>query len=149
VARALISLYEKSDIETVVRPLAAAGWAIVASGGTADAIADLGVGVERVEDLSGYASMLDGRVNTLHPAIFAPILADLVRPHHAATLAEQRWEPIDLVVVGLYPFWSAPSVDLIDIGGPSLVRAAAKNAERVTVIVDPGDFALVSEVVAG
>jgi phosphoribosylaminoimidazolecarboxamide formyltransferase/IMP cyclohydrolase len=149
VARALISLYEKSDIETVVRPLAAAGWAIVASGGTADAIADLGVGVERVEDLSGYASMLDGRVKTLHPAIFAPILADLVRPHHAATLAEQRWEPIDLVVVGLYPFWSAPSVDLIDIGGPSLVRAAAKNAERVTVIVDPGDFALVSEVVAG
>lgn len=148
-ARALISLYDKAGLERVARPLHAAGWRIVASGGTGEALRGLGVPFEPVEELTGFASMLDGRVKTLHPAVFGPILADLERPHHATTLEEAGWEPIDLVVVGLYPFASDPSVDLIDIGGPSLVRAAAKSADRVTVLVDPADFGLVDEVIAG
>lgn len=148
-ARALISLYDKAELARIAAPLAEAGWSLLASGGTASALGDLGYAVERVEDLTGYAAMLDGRVKTLHPAVFAPVLADLARPHHEATLAEQGWEPIDLVVVGLYPFGQDPSVELIDIGGPALVRAAAKNADRVAVIVDPADVDLVADIAAG
>ncbi len=148
-ARALISLYDKEALDEVARPLAAHGWQLLASGGTAVALSERGIPAERVEDVTGYAAMLDGRVKTLHPAVFAPILADLDRAQHAATLAERGWEQIDLVVVGLYPFWRDPSVDLIDVGGPALVRAAAKNFDRVTVLVDPEDFHLVEALVQG
>lgn len=148
-ARALISLYDKADLERIAQPLHAARWRIVASGGTGEALRAIGIPFEPVEELTGFASMLDGRVKTLHPAVFGPLLADLARPHHVTTLEEAGWEPIDLVVVGLYPFSSNPSVDLIDVGGPSLVRAAAKSADRVTVLVDPADFGLVEEVIAG
>ncbi len=136
---ALVSVHDKTGLAELGRGLADLGWTIVSSGGTARALTAAGVAVTPVEDVTGFPEMLDGRVKTLHPRIHAGILADRSRPEHVATLTDHGIEPIDLVVCNLYPFRSDPSVELIDVGGPTMVRAAAKNHDAVTVVVDPAD----------
>ena len=116
------------------------GWSLVSSGGTAATIAATGVPVTDVADLTGFPAILGHRVVTLHPKVHGGILADLDDEAHRADLAEYGIEPISLVVVNLYPFASDPGIELIDIGGPALVRAAAKNHAHVGVVVDPRDY---------
>jgi phosphoribosylaminoimidazolecarboxamide formyltransferase/IMP cyclohydrolase len=145
VPTALLSVYDKTGIVDLARGLADAGWRLLSSGGTAAAIAAAGLPVTDVADLTGLPAILGHRVVTLHPKVHGGILADLDDPDHQRDLAEHGIEPIALVVVNLYPFASNPSVDLIDIGGPAMVRAAAKNALHVGVVVDPADYAVVLE----
>ena len=137
---ALLSVYDKSGIADLAEGLAAAGWKVLSSGGTAKEVAARGVAVVDVAELTGFGAILGHRVVTLHPKVHGGILADLADPSHRADLAEHGIEPIDLVVVNLYPFASDPGVELIDIGGPAMVRAAAKNYDRVAVVVDPADY---------
>jgi len=138
--RALISVYDKAGVVDFGRSLHELGWEIVSSGGTAAALADAGVPVLSVEDVTGSPEMLDGRVKTLHPRIHGGILADRSKPEHLARLEELDIAPIDLVVSNLYPFRADPSVEQIDIGGPSMVRAAAKNFEAVGIVTTPADY---------
>ncbi len=141
--RALLSVYDKTGIVDLASGLVDLGWELVSSGGTHAAIADAGLPVHEVAEVTGAPEMLDGRVKTLHPVIHGGILADRSEPSHMEQLAERDIEPIDLVVGNLYPFRSDPSVELIDIGGPTMVRAAAKNHAHVGIIVDPGDYDVV------
>ena len=138
--RALISVYDKTGVIETARALAALGWDIVSSGGTATALNEAGVDVTPVEEITQSPEMLDGRVKTLHPNIHGGILADRSKPTHLAALEEYGIEPIDLVICNLYPFRSNPSVELIDIGGPTMVRAAAKNYDSVGIVVNPNDY---------
>jgi phosphoribosylaminoimidazolecarboxamide formyltransferase/IMP cyclohydrolase len=138
--RALLSVYDKTGLEAFARGLVSLGYELVASGGTSKALADAGIDHLEVEAVTGAPEMLGGRVKTMHPRIHGGILADRSKPDHMATIAEQGIEPIDLVVCNLYPFRSDPSIELIDIGGPSMVRAAAKNHDSVGVLVDPADY---------
>jgi len=138
--RALISVWDKTGVVEFGRGLAAIGWEIISSGGTAAALADAGVPVMKVPDVTGAPEMLGGRVKTLHPHIHGGILANRSEPSHLQDLADNGITPIDLVVGNLYPFSSEPSVELIDIGGPTMVRAAAKNHDHVGIIVDPLDY---------
>ncbi len=137
---ALLSVYDKSGIVEFATGLHDLGWSIVSSGGTAAAIAAAGVPVTDVVELTGVPAILGHRVVTLHPKIHGGILADPTLPDHQADMAEYDIEPIDLVVVNLYPFSSDPGIQLIDIGGPAMVRAAAKNHAFVGVVVDPADY---------
>jgi phosphoribosylaminoimidazolecarboxamide formyltransferase/IMP cyclohydrolase len=136
----LLSVYDKSGIAELAGGLHAAGWRMLSSGGTAREIAAVGVPVTDVAELTGFPAILGHRVVTLHPKVHGGILADTADPSHRADLAEYGIEPIDLVVVNLYPFVTDPGVELIDIGGPAMVRAAAKNHDRVAVVVDPADY---------
>ena len=147
--RALISVSDKTGIVDLGRGLAARGFELVSTGGTARALADAGLAVTGVSDLTGFPEMMDGRVKTLHPALHGGILARRDRPDDLAALARHGIGLVDLVVVNLYPFVKAASnpatpfdalVEEIDIGGPSLVRAAAKNFRGVLVVVDPADY---------
>ena len=142
--RALISVWDKTGVVEFATRLSVLGWEIVSSGGTAAALAQAGVPVLAVEDVTGSPEMLDGRVKTLHPSIHGGILADRSKPAHLASLDEHGIAAIDLVVCNLYPFRSDPGPELIDIGGPAMVRAAAKNhgddAGGVGVVVDPADY---------
>ncbi|MGH7735071.1 MAG: bifunctional phosphoribosylaminoimidazolecarboxamide formyltransferase/IMP cyclohydrolase, partial [Gemmatimonadales bacterium] len=155
--RALISVYDKDGLSELARSLHAAGVEIVSTGSTADTISAAGVPVTRVEDLTGFPEALDGRVKTLHPAVHAGLLADLSRPAHRARLDELGIAPFQLLVSNLYPFEAAVSsgappaecVEKIDIGGPAMVRAAAKNHEHVAVITDPSRYVDVAAAVAG
>ena len=157
IKRALVSVYDKTGLEDLVRGLDAAGVALVSTGGSARLIRDLGIGVTEVQELTGFPECLDGRVKTLHPKVHAGILADLRLEDHRKQLAELGVEPFDLVVVNLYPFTetvasgAAPDecVEQIDIGGPSMVRAAAKNHPSVAVVVNPGEYGAVLEAVDG
>src|SRR5688572_23073499 len=137
VRRALLSVYDKTGLLDFARGLADLGVTLLASGGTATALADAGIPVTPVESVTGAPEMLGGRVKTLHPRIHGGILADRGQPSHRADLAAQGIEPIDLVVVNLYPFLERPSIETIDIGGPTMVRAAAKNHAWVGVVTDP------------
>ncbi len=150
--RALISVYDKSGVVDFARVLAEAGVELVASGGTAKVLRESGLEVTEVADVTGFGPMLGGRVKTLHPAIFAPILA-----RSADDLSTSDWEPIDCVAVNLYPFQEAAAkpgassediIEMIDIGGAALLRAAAKNAARVTVICSPDDYEKVAAEIA-
>ena len=141
--RALISVYDKTGIIDMARALSQMGWDIVSSGGTAATLRDEGIDVTPVEEVTGSPEMLDGRVKTLHPRIHGGILADRKKPPHLEALQQQGIIPIDLVICNLYPFRSDPSVELIDIGGPTMVRAAAKNHDSVGIIVDPNDYSVV------
>jgi phosphoribosylaminoimidazolecarboxamide formyltransferase/IMP cyclohydrolase len=143
VPTALLSVYDKSGIAELAEGLHAAGWRLLSSGGTAREIAARGVPVTDVAELTGMPAILGHRVVTLHPKVHGGILADTGDPSHRADLAEFGIDPIDLVVVNLYPFSSDPGIELIDIGGPAMVRAAAKNHDRVAVVVDPADYAVV------
>ncbi len=116
------------------------GWRLVSSGGTATTIAAAGVPVTDVAELTGYPAILGHRVVTLHPVVHAGLLADLSSPEHVAELEQLGIEPIALAVVNLYPFSSAPGIELIDVGGPTMVRAAAKNHAHVAVVVDPAQY---------
>ena len=128
----------------------ALGWEIISSGGTAAALRDGGVDVTEVAEVTGAREMLDGRVKTIHPIVHGGILADRSKPEHLADLAAAGAQPIDLVVCNLYPFGKAPSIEMIDIGGPAMVRAAAKNHAHVGAVVDPADYgAVIEELEAG
>lgn len=145
---ALLSVYDKTGIVDLARALHDAGWRLLSSGGTAAAISGAELPVTDVADLTGLPAILGHRVVTLHPNVHGGILADLDDPSHLADLEQYGIEPIALVVVNLYPFGSNPGVDLIDIGGPAMVRAAAKNHAHVGVVVDPADYATVQAEVA-
>ncbi len=146
--RALLSVYDKTGLVDFARGLSRLGWELVSSGGTATALTAAGVVCTPVEQVTGSPEMLGGRVKTLHPAIHGGILADRDRPEHLADLLAQNIAAIGLVVCNLYPFRSDPSVEMIDIGGPTMVRAAAKNHAHVGVVVDPGEYAAVLEELA-
>ncbi|MGE0219985.1 bifunctional phosphoribosylaminoimidazolecarboxamide formyltransferase/IMP cyclohydrolase [Mycolicibacterium sp.] len=145
IRRALISVYDKTGLVPLAQGLHAAGVAIVSTGSTAKTIAGAGVPVTPVEEVTGFPEVLDGRVKTLHPRVHAGLLADQRKPEHVAALTELGVEAFELVVVNLYPFTQTVNsgagvdecVEQIDIGGPSMVRAAAKNHPSVAVVVDP------------
>jgi phosphoribosylaminoimidazolecarboxamide formyltransferase/IMP cyclohydrolase len=147
--RALVSVYDKTGLEELARGLHEAGVELVSTGSTAARISAAGVPVTRVEDLTGFPECLDGRVKTLHPKVHAGILADLRLDSHREQLAELGVQPFDLVVVNLYPFRETVAsgatpdecVEQIDIGGPSMVRAAAKNHPSVAVVTSPARYA--------
>jgi phosphoribosylaminoimidazolecarboxamide formyltransferase/IMP cyclohydrolase len=149
IARALLSVSDKTGLVEFARGLADAGVALLSTGGTAKALAAAGLDVTEIDAYTGFPEMLDGRVKTLHPKVHAGILARRDSGEHAATLAAHGIPPIDLVVVNLYPFREtiaragctlAEAIENIDIGGPTLVRAAAKNYAGVGVVVDPDDY---------
>ncbi|MET7378134.1 bifunctional phosphoribosylaminoimidazolecarboxamide formyltransferase/IMP cyclohydrolase [Streptomyces sp. NPDC005526] len=148
IRRALVSVYDKTGLEELARGLHAAGVELVSTGSTAGRIADAGVPVTKVEELTGFPECLDGRVKTLHPKVHAGILADLRLEDHRRQLEELGVQPFDLVVVNLYPFretvasGASPDecVEQIDIGGPSMVRAAAKNHPSVAVVTSPARY---------
>ncbi len=137
---ALLSVYDKTGIVELATGLHRLGWTIVSSGGTAAAVIAAGVPAIDVADLTGVPAILDHRVVTLHPKVHGGLLADPTKPEHVADMAEYGIQPIDLVVVNLYPFAGDPSIELIDIGGPAMVRAAAKNHAHVAVVVNPVDY---------
>ncbi|MFR9789490.1 bifunctional phosphoribosylaminoimidazolecarboxamide formyltransferase/IMP cyclohydrolase [Streptomyces sp. MB22_4] len=147
--RALVSVYDKTGLEELARGLHEAGVELVSTGSTASRIAAAGVPVTKVEELTGFPECLDGRVKTLHPKVHAGILADLRLDSHREQLAELGVAPFDLVVVNLYPFRETVAsgasadecVEQIDIGGPSMVRAAAKNHPSVAVVTSPERYA--------
>jgi phosphoribosylaminoimidazolecarboxamide formyltransferase / IMP cyclohydrolase len=156
VRRALISVYDKSGLEELAKGLDAAGVRMVSTGSTAARIAEAGVWVTRVEELTGFPEALDGRVKTLHPMVHAGLLADTRKESHAEQLAAMKVEPFDLLVSNLYPFTDTVAsgatpeecIEQIDVGGPAMVRAAAKNHANVAVVVDPGRYAEVLDAVA-
>jgi phosphoribosylaminoimidazolecarboxamide formyltransferase/IMP cyclohydrolase len=147
--RALISVSDKSGVVDFARGLAELGWEIVSTGGTARALRDAGLSPRDISDVTGVAEMLDGRVKTLHPAVHGGLLARRDRPEHMQTLEEEGITPIDLVAVNLYPFRATAArngvspeevIEQIDIGGPSMLRSAAKNFDSVIVVVEPRDY---------
>ena len=141
--RALLSVYDKTGLVDLARGLSRLGWELVSSGGTSRALAEAGIDHLEVADLTGAPEMLGGRVKTLHPTIHGGILADRSKPEHLNALDRLGIGLIDLVVCNLYPFSSDPSVELIDVGGPTMVRAAAKNHDHVGVVVDPKEYGVV------
>jgi len=147
--RALISVWDKADLAKTALALQDCGVSLVASGGTSAHLAGAGIAHERVEDLTGFPDLFGGRVKTLHPAIHGPILADRSQAAHMGELAERGWEPIDIVIVDLYPFESEPGVELVDIGGVALIRGAAKNFAHVAVLVDMADVAELCRRISG
>jgi len=138
--RALVSVYDKTGLSALAQGLVNLGWELLSSGGTAMALAGEGIPHTAVEAVTGAPEMLGGRVKTLHPKVHGGILADRHRPEHMTELDAHGIDTIDLVVCNLYPFRSDPSVEMIDIGGPTMVRAAAKNHAHVGVVVEPGDY---------
>lgn len=137
--RVLVSVTDKSGLKKL-RPLVEYGWQFISTGGTAAALRDVGIPVTPVEEITGFPEMLDGRVKTLHPHIFGGILAVRDNAKHMAAILERHIEQIDLVVVNLYNFEKKPDIEEIDIGGPSLIRAAAKNARFTIPVIDPNDY---------
>ena len=156
ISRALVSVYDKTGLDELARALDAAGVEIVSTGSTAAAIAAAGVAVTPVEDVTGFPECLDGRVKTLHPGVHAGLLADLDQAAHREQLAGLGIAPFELLVSNLYPFEQAVAsgagpaecVEQIDIGGPAMVRAAAKNHTRVAVITDPSMYQAVAAALA-
>jgi phosphoribosylaminoimidazolecarboxamide formyltransferase/IMP cyclohydrolase len=136
-----MSVYDKTGLEEFAGQLVELGHEIVASGGTAAALADAGIPHLTVESVTEAPEMLGGRVKTLHPKTLGGILADLAKADHVADIEIQGITPIGLVVCNLYPFRSNPSIELIDVGGPTMVRAAAKNWAHVGSVVNPADYA--------
>ncbi|QPK83811.1 bifunctional phosphoribosylaminoimidazolecarboxamide formyltransferase/IMP cyclohydrolase [Corynebacterium qintianiae] len=157
IKRALVSVYDKTGLDELAKALGEAGVEIVSTGSTAKRIADAGVNVTEVADLTGFPEILGGRVKTLHPRVHAGILADLREEDHVRQLDEHGIEPFQLVVVNLYPFEETVAsgasfdecVEQIDIGGPSMVRAAAKNHPSVAIVTDPQRYGDVAEAVRG
>jgi phosphoribosylaminoimidazolecarboxamide formyltransferase/IMP cyclohydrolase len=150
--RALLSVSDKSGLVDFARALHELGWELISTGGTSKAIRDAGLPCADVSAVTNFPEMLDGRVKTLHPAVHGGLLARRDLPEHMAAIAEHGIAPIDLVCVNLYPFRQtaakagvspADVIEQIDIGGPSMIRSAAKNFESLTVVVDPADYGLV------
>ncbi len=149
IKRAIISVSDKTGIVELARGLTKAGYHIISTGGTARTLQEAGLEVTLISEITGFPEILEGRVKTLHPAIFGGLLARSDNPEHQQQIKEQHILPIELVVVNLYPFEEtvvkegvtiAEAIENIDIGGPSLLRASAKNYQDVTVIVDPADY---------
>jgi phosphoribosylaminoimidazolecarboxamide formyltransferase/IMP cyclohydrolase len=149
---ALLSVSDKTGLVDFAQGLTRLGWELVSTGGTAKALRSAGLQVKDVSDLTGFPEILDGRVKTLHPSVHGALLARRSNPEHMRVASEHNIAPIDLVVVNLYPFEATAArpqvtsdevIENIDIGGPSMLRSAAKNFESVTVIVDPADYARV------
>jgi phosphoribosylaminoimidazolecarboxamide formyltransferase/IMP cyclohydrolase len=155
--RALVSVYDKSGLAELAEAFVAAGVEVVSTGSTADVLARHGLAVTPVSTLTGFPEVLDGRVKTLHPRVHAGLLADLRLTEHAETLARLEIEPFDLVVVNLYPFRETvasgasedEAIEQIDIGGPAMIRAAAKNHASVAVVVEPDDYPALIAAVRG
>ena len=154
IKRAILSVSDKTGIVDLARRLSAKGVALLSTGGTMKAIAQAGIPVTGVSDVTGFPECLDGRVKTLHPMIHAGLLAVRGNEEHMAQLKELGVEPIDMVVINLYPFRQTiekpgvtfeDAIENIDIGGPTMLRAAAKNAQDVVVVIDPADYALVMD----
>ena len=151
VRRALLSVFDKTGLIDFARALASAGVELVSTGGTAKAIAEAGLAVRDVSELTGFPEIMDGRVKTLHPAVHGALLGVRDDPEHSAAMRKYGIEPIDLVVSNLYPFEEvrrsgadyAAIVENIDIGGPAMIRASAKNHAYVAIVTDPGDYASV------
>jgi len=148
-ARALLSVSDKRGIVDLARELIALGWEVVSTGGTAETLRQAGVSAIPIEQVTGFPEMMDGRVKTLHPKVHGGLLARRAHPGDRAALAEHGITPIDLVVVNLYPFRETvaklgvafeQAIEQIDIGGPSMLRSAAKNHHDVFVVVDPDDY---------
>ncbi len=149
IRRALVSVSDKTGLDVLGRALTRAGVTVISTGGSAACLRESGTEVTEVSEITGFPECLDGRVKTLHPVIHAGILADRSKPAHMEQLVQLNVEPIDLVVVNLYPFETvaartdvplAELIEEIDIGGPTLLRAAAKNSEHVVVVCDPEDY---------
>ncbi|MCC2977603.1 bifunctional phosphoribosylaminoimidazolecarboxamide formyltransferase/IMP cyclohydrolase [Sphingomonas sp. PL-96] len=153
VTRALLSVSDKSGILDLARALDRHGVELVSTGGTAKAIREAGLPVRDISDLTGFPEMMDGRVKTLHPVVHGGLLAVRDNPEHVASMTEHGIGPIDLVVVNLYPFAQTVAkgadrdeiIENIDIGGPSMVRSAAKNHSHVAIVTDPADYAALVE----
>jgi phosphoribosylaminoimidazolecarboxamide formyltransferase / IMP cyclohydrolase len=152
VKRALVSVSDKKDLEPFVRGLVELGVEVISTGGTARHLRDAGLPVTGISDVTNFPEIMDGRVKTLHPAIHGGILADREKPAHMQAIAELGIKPIDLVVVNLYPFEAtiaqrgvseADAIENIDIGGPAMVRSAAKNFSGVAIVTDPDDYGVV------
>jgi phosphoribosylaminoimidazolecarboxamide formyltransferase/IMP cyclohydrolase len=147
--RALISVSDKTGMVEFARALSGFGIELISTGGTRKALADAGLKVRDVSDLTGFPEMMDGRVKTLHPAVHGGLLAIRNNPLHVEAMQAHRIAPIDILVVNLYPFEEAVArkadfetcIENIDIGGPAMIRAAAKNHNDVAVVVDAGDYA--------
>ena len=156
ISRALLSVSDKTGLVAFARGLAAHGIALVSTGGTHRALTDAGLAVREVADVTGFPEMMDGRLKTLHPKIHGGLLAIREDPEHEAAMLAHSIEPIDLLVVNLYPFettiadgaGSAAAIENIDIGGPAMIRAAAKNHSDVAVVVDPADYDGILQAVA-
>src|SRR5437763_5746691 len=149
IRRALLSVSDKSGLLDLARGLAGLGAELISTGGTRQALRDAGLTVRDVADVTGFPEMMDGRVKTLHPAVHGALLARRDVPEHMAALDEHDITPIDLVAVNLYPFRETvarknvtpdEAIENIDIGGPSMLRSAAKNFESVWTVVDPADY---------
>src|SRR5258707_8250293 len=146
--RALISVYDKRGLEELARGLSRLGVEIVSTGGTLKVLEEKGIPVTSVSGVTGFPEILDGRVKTLHPKVHGGILANREVPEHLDALAAHGIDRIDVVVVNLYPFRETvargasfeETIEMIDVGGPTMVRAAAKNAAGVAVVVDPDDY---------
>jgi len=154
IARALVSVSDKTGLEDFARALTAHGIELVSTGGTARMLADAGIPVREISELTGFPEMLEGRVKTLHPMVHGGILHIRENETHRTEVKEHGIQPIDLVVVNLYPFASTVAkpdvtpehaIENIDIGGPSMLRSAAKNFNDVAVVVDPADYAQIAE----
>jgi phosphoribosylaminoimidazolecarboxamide formyltransferase / IMP cyclohydrolase len=153
IRRALLSVFDKTGVEDFAKELARHGVELVSTGNTSRAIAATGVAVRDISDLTEFPEMMDGRVKTLHPKVHGGLLAVRDNPTHKASMEEHAIEPIDLVVVNLYPFEETiakgagydETIENIDIGGPAMIRSAAKNHAYVTVVVDPNDYEPVLE----
>jgi len=153
IKRALLSVSDKTGLAELGKALAAKGVELVSTGGTAKALRDAGLTVKDISDLTGFPEMMDGRVKTLHPKVHGGLLAVRDNPEHAASMAEHEIGAIDLVVVNLYPFAQTVAkgadrdeiIENIDIGGPSMVRSAAKNHDFVAIVTDPADYEAVAQ----
>src|SRR6188768_1732861 len=152
IKRALLSVSDKTGLAELGAVLVRQGVELVSTGGTAKALRDAGLAVRDISDLTGFPEMMDGRVKTLHPKVHGGLLAVRDNEEHVASMAEHDIGAIDLVVVNLYPFAQTVArgagrdeiIENIDIGGPSMVRSAAKNHASVAILTDPADYALVT-----
>ena len=148
VRRALLSVSDKTGLDSLARALVERGVELVSTGGTASKLRESGGTVRDISDLTGFPEMMDGRVKTLHPKVHGGLLGVRDNPEHLSAMAEHEIAPIDLVVVNLYPFEATVArgagrdeiIENIDIGGPSMVRSAAKNHAYVTIVTDPADY---------
>src|ERR1043165_2490871 len=140
IERALLSVWDKTGLVDLARALHEMGVELVSSGNTSAALEEAGIPVTRVEDVTGSPEMLDHRVKTLHPKIHGGLLADRGKEAHRADLDTHDIKPFDLVVSNLYPFLERPEIETIDIGGPAMTRAAAKNHEWVTIVTSPDQY---------
>jgi phosphoribosylaminoimidazolecarboxamide formyltransferase/IMP cyclohydrolase len=159
ITRAVVSVSDKQGLGEFAKVLAELGVEILSTGGTAKSLREQGITVTDVSEYTGFPEMMEGRVKTLHPKVHGGILADRSKEDHVSQMKTQGIKPIDMVVVNLYPFEAtvakegctlAEAIENIDIGGPTLIRASAKNNKHVTVVVDPADYPrLAQELKAG